>query len=54
MRLQLLVFVSMASIPSATLRYCAARMAPWGFDDSGCSNAAELQTILSRDVMIRR
>ena len=35
-------------------RYCAARMAPWGFDDSGCSNAAELQAILSRDVMIRR
>ena len=35
-------------------RYCAAYMAPWGFDDSGCSNAKELQAIMSRDVMIRR
>ena len=35
-------------------RFCAARMAPWGYDDSGCSNPAELQAVLSREVMIRR
>ena len=37
-----------------TRRYCAAREMPWGWDDNGSSNGAELNGILEREVLLRR
>jgi SNF2 family DNA or RNA helicase len=35
-------------------RYCAGRKAPWGFDDSGQSNADELNALLHEHVLTRK
>jgi hypothetical protein len=36
------------------IRYCGGRTASWGFDDTGQSNAEELNAILKEHILIRR
>jgi hypothetical protein len=37
-----------------TKRYCNGREMPWGWDDNGSSNEAELHSILVKQMMLRR